>query len=558
MKTTTTCYDRDGQLLDDGLVQWDINVKIQVDGADVASAPDFHFCQKGRDFAYVVPSTIRGSKLEASVPNILLQSHYPLIVFLYYRDTSGEHRSKYQLQIPITPREMPMEYAYVENIGYESWTQMTQEAKEIIDAKDELVKRANDASRALDGAISAAGRAENAETNAAKHEAAAKDSATKAAASEKNVSDNANKAKNSAEAAALSQKASAESEKNAKTYMDSSAEYAEKAGLSETAAKNAQVETEAARDEAELHRIGAEDAQRKAEDARDKAIDAMNASQTAQGETEKARDEANTARDESQAAEAEAKKHADAAKQSEDVVLQKAGEVEQNADEVTLMRDEVNDAKEETKTLHDEALTYKNDAEGSAASAAVSAESAKQYSGKPPKPDVQRNIWQTWNAEVGEYQDTDSPVFSLLQFSYPSVEAMEADLDNRQFGNLAIITTSVEEEENASLYIRTETEWHYLGDLSGVTGNGIKSWEQTGGNGAPGTFDTYTVTWTDGQSVSYKVYNGRDGQGAGDMTADVYDTKGRRLDIYDYVDDALKRMTATDDDNGNVTLSFGA
>ena len=74
----------------------------------------------------------------------------------------------------------------------------------------------------------------------------------------------------------------------------------------------------------------------------------------------------------------------------------------------------------------------------------------------------------------------------------------------------------------------------------GADGSSIQSIVRTAGNGAPGTTDTYTVTLTDGSKTTFQVYNGKDGAGAGDMTAQVYDPTGKAQDIFKYVDDKLK------------------
>lgn len=72
----------------------------------------------------------------------------------------------------------------------------------------------------------------------------------------------------------------------------------------------------------------------------------------------------------------------------------------------------------------------------------------------------------------------------------------------------------------------------------GDPGSSIQSIDRTAGTGAPGTTDTYTVTMTDGSTTEFYVYNGKDGAGAGDMTAQVYDPQGKALDIYEYADNA--------------------
>lgn len=76
-------------------------------------------------------------------------------------------------------------------------------------------------------------------------------------------------------------------------------------------------------------------------------------------------------------------------------------------------------------------------------------------------------------------------------------------------------------------------------------GNSIESIERTSGTGAPGTTDTYTVTLTDGSKTTFQVYNGADGEGAGDMTSTVYDPQGKAQDIFKYAEDLLKTIDAS-------------
>lgn len=58
---------------------------------------------------------------------------------------------------------------------------------------------------------------------------------------------------------------------------------------------------------------------------------------------------------------------------------------------------------------------------------------------------------------------------------------------------------------------------------TGTAGNGISSVTLKSGNHTPGTTDTYTITFTDSSTVDFTVYNGADGDGAGDMLKSVYD-----------------------------------
>ena len=78
----------------------------------------------------------------------------------------------------------------------------------------------------------------------------------------------------------------------------------------------------------------------------------------------------------------------------------------------------------------------------------------------------------------------------------------------------------------------------------GDRGVSISSIQRTAGNGAAGTTDTYTITLSDGSTSTFAVYNGRDGEGSGDMAASVYDPAGKSRDIFKYADDAAVEAKA--------------
>ena len=80
----------------------------------------------------------------------------------------------------------------------------------------------------------------------------------------------------------------------------------------------------------------------------------------------------------------------------------------------------------------------------------------------------------------------------------------------------------------------------------GETGNGISGIALKSGTHAPGTSDVYTITLTDGTTFDFEVYNGANGQGAGDMLASVYDPQGKRTDVYKYVDDEIAKIPTPD------------
>ena len=85
---------------------------------------------------------------------------------------------------------------------------------------------------------------------------------------------------------------------------------------------------------------------------------------------------------------------------------------------------------------------------------------------------------------------------------------------------------------------------------TGATGNGIASIALKSGTHAAGTTDTYEITFTDGTTFDFLVYNGVNGTGAGDMLASTYDPQGKAQDIFAYADAKSNKAVAF-----TVTLS---
>ena len=78
-----------------------------------------------------------------------------------------------------------------------------------------------------------------------------------------------------------------------------------------------------------------------------------------------------------------------------------------------------------------------------------------------------------------------------------------------------------------------------LGLPVGQPGRSVVSILRTAGTGAAGTTDTYTITYSDGATSTFTVYNGADGLGAGDMLAAAYDPDGDgKVEAADHADSA--------------------
>ena len=64
------------------------------------------------------------------------------------------------------------------------------------------------------------------------------------------------------------------------------------------------------------------------------------------------------------------------------------------------------------------------------------------------------------------------------------------------------------------VYVWSGTEWKNIGAINGIKGGdgrGIVSIIRTSGNGAAGSTDTYTITYSDTTTSTFPVYNGKDG-----------------------------------------------
>ena len=154
--------------------------------------------------------------------------------------------------------------------------------------------------------------------------------------------------------------------------------------------------------------------------------------------------------------------------------------------------------------------------------------------------------------------------FSIKK-TYSSVSEMEADFENMEVNDYVMIANSVEQEDNAKLYVRGEEEWLFITDFSGSQGiqgergpQGIQGEQGVPGvNGVSPTVSTSktgkitTITITDATGVhTAEIRDGQDGTGSGDMSKATYDTNDDGI-----VDNADKVNNHTVEDDVPSTLS---
>lgn len=167
------------------------------------------------------------------------------------------------------------------------------------------------------------------------------------------------------------------------------------------------------------------------------------------------------------------------------------------------------DAQQGAEDARDAAAASEAAAKVSEDAAATSADTAQQYSGNPPI--IRNGNWWIWDAQYQQYQNTGRRAVLGFDKVYESVAEMNEDKSNPEM-TTAIISSNVDDPDNAKLYIYNGSKWMFLSDLSGFTGVGIRSIKHTSGDHSPGTTDIYTIELTDNTSTTFMVYNGQNGE----------------------------------------------
>ena len=204
----------------------------------------------------------------------------------------------------------------------------------------------------------------------------------------------------------------------------------------------------------------------------------------------------------------------------------------------------------------------------------------------------------------GDKGDTGKPF--VIEKTYVTIEAMVADYDNMNVNDYVMISGNIEEEQNATLWTKTENEvspykWVYLADFSGAsgitgatpnisignvtegnepavtrragstnenpildfvlktgakgdkgdkgdTGNGIESTTKTG---TSGLIDTYTILYTDGNTTTFTVTNGED---SNIPRSEFDELKSENKKLKEQIDNYNKQLPQVEGEGTEVTL----
>lgn len=196
-------------------------------------------------------------------------------------------------------------------------------------------------------------------------------------------------------------------------------------------------------------------------------------------------------------------------------------------------------AAESAKTSAEAAKTAAVTAKTAAETAQASAESAAQSAQTQASTATSAAETATSKAsEASASATTAAQAAMSAQAAQEAIENMQVEAETLATGQPATVTKSTAGDA-VKLTFGLPT------GAKGDPGNNIQSITRTSGTGAPGTTDTYTVTLTDGSTGgTFTVYNGADGEGAGDMTKIVYDPRGKNTDVFQYVDDSISNVDA--------------
>lgn len=124
---------------------------------------------------------------------------------------------------------------------------------------------------------------------------------------------------------------------------------------------------------------------------------------------------------------------------------------------------------------------------------------SKEVLQNPPK--IVDGNWYIYDYVNDAYQDSGinavGDAFTIVK-TYPSIKAMEDDYNNPEVktGQFVMIDTGdVENEEDSRLYLKGDTEWKFISDLSGAQGiQGLSAYQVAVQHGFEGTEDEWLIS----------------------------------------------------------------
>ena len=197
-----------------------------------------------------------------------------------------------------------------------------------------------------------------------------------------------------------------------------------------------------------------------------------------------------------------------------------------------------------------EVLMYMAASAQSAAQAAQSAEDARH------QPIVGENgNWYTWDGEnyvdTGDRAQGDAATIEVGEVT-TGAPGSSASVNNSGDANAAKFDFTIprgDKGETGNTGPQGEVGPQGLKGDTGATGNGISSITRTSGTGAPGTTDTYTITYTGGGTATFTVTHGTDGAATSKLTGYSKALTSEQLAATDSVLQAFGKLEKRIEDN---------
>lgn len=304
------------------------------------------------------------------------------------------------------------------------------------------------------------------------------------------------------------------------------------------AAEEARVEAESLRVTAESSRVAAEESRDAAESSRVTAEESRVTAEAARESAESGRETAEASRvsAESDRESAEALRvGAESSRASAEETRVTAESSRASAEESRVAAESARVSAEESRASAESSRVIAESERESAESTRESAESARQASEsarESAEETRQANESARVSAEASRVSAESSRVSA--EASRVSAEALrEAKWNNASATavtgdvNADVVITDSGVVFNFAIPRGLKGDKGDKGDIgdTGNTGNGISSMTLVSGTHAAGTVDTYRLTFTDGTYQDFTVYNGANGEGAGDMLWEEFNNR---------------------------------
>lgn len=263
---------------------------------------------------------------------------------------------------------------------------------------------------------------------------------------------------------------------------------------------------------AQPYLTGAQDAASKAETASKTAVEAVDQIGTAVEDTQAAQKAAEAARD-------EAVRAGDGLSEIRDQTVAAAEQAQVAVEQITDAAESAEAAKQAAEAAQVASEIARDTAVASAGQTGQDAQKAEQ------------DALAAQTAKEG------------AEAAQEAIENLGVDANTLESGSPATVQKTV---ENGVVKLTFGLPTGDKGD-KGDTGASMDRIEKVSGTGAPGTYDTYNVIMDNGQlGGQFQVYNGADGQGAGDMLRSMYDPQNKNTDVFAYIDQAVQNVPVPD------------